>query len=763
MIGTTLSRYTITGQLGAGGMGEVYLAEDPALERKVAIKVLAKELAGSREARQRLAREARSAAALDHPYICKIYEVAADENRDFIVMEYVEGETLAARLQGGPLAVTEVIPTAIEIAEALQKAHSRSIVHRDLKPANIMLAADGHVKVMDFGLAKTVEAGEVDSATDETLTAPLTQHGAIVGTPGYMSPEQLRGEPVDVRSDFFSFGLVLYEMLAGTHPFRRSSAAETLAAVLRESPTPLSAAAPEAPAGLCAIVDRLLAKEAGRRFVCTTELLTALRTTGNERPAPASWPGAAPAKRFSIAVLPFSNVSADPENDFLADGLAEDLINQLARIDGVKVVARTSAFQFRGRDLDIREIGATLGVGTVLEGSVRAAGNRLRVGAQLIDAGDGCHLWTERFDRQRTDIFDIQDEISAAIGERIRAILGRELRRDRSRPGPEKDRSPEAHAAFLKGRYRMVTLTPGGFESARAYFEQAIAIDPGYADAHAALSWLAINVSHFGGKDPRPLYREARHHARRALEISDAVADAHGGLAFVYMYGDWNWAESDRAFQRSIELAPGSALLRLYHACLWSVIGRHEEAVAEAYRAQELDPLAGIVNGAVGLTLNGAGRYEEAARELTRGIELDPDYWLGYSHRGVSHCMLGDYERAAADSQAAWDRSRDPQALVGLIIALERAGRGSRAAEWLRRLEGMTDGPFVRPFHWAMLELARGRLDEGFVWLEKSLDARDGLVPWMPESPVIRDTSAAIDPRFAAARERLGMPPTGVG
>ncbi len=754
MLGERVAHYRILSKLGEGGMGEVYLADDPSLGRKVAIKVLPPRLVANEEARERFLREARSAAALDHPYICKIYQVAADGEREFIAMEYVEGETLADRLGRGPIPVAEALRYVTETAEALQKAHSRSIVHRDLKPANLMLTTDGHVKVMDFGLAKTVDLAEPEWAEDETLTLPLTQHGMVVGTPGYMSPEQIRGEAVDIRSDLFALGLVLYEMLSGEQPFRRPTSVETFTAVLNDEPQPLSTVAAGAPEQLSSIVERLLAKEAGRRFAAPGELLAALEVLAGQGPV------AAARERFSIAVLPFANVSPDPENDYLADGLAEDLINELARIDRVKVVARTSAFQFRGKEVDVREIGARLGVGTVLEGSVRASGNRLRVTAQLVNVEDGYHLWSERYDRERTDIFDIQDEITAAIGERVRATLGEEAAVGTPAAEPAAGRSPEAHRALLQGRQQMLTLSPAGLESARGFFERALAIDPDYADAHAALSWLAIRMSHFGGKDdPKPLYEEARRRALRALEISDAAADAHGGLGFVYMYADWDWSRSERAFLTGIELAPGSALLRTHYAVLLSMIGRHEEAVAEAYRAQELDPLAGIVNGVMGMTLNGAGRFEEAVAELDRGIELEPTYWLAYHHRATAHFCLGAWAEAAADAEKAFSLVPSPAPMSLGIVALERAGRTEEAAGLLEVFEGMADSPLMRPFNWAMLRLLRGELDEGFAWLERTLDARDGLAPLVPELCLFRGTAVVADPRFAAARARLGMPP----
>ncbi len=745
-------------------MGEVYRATDTKLGREVALKVLPAEFAREAERVERFRREAQAIAALSHPNIVTIHSVEESDGRHFLVMELVEGQTLDEHTGSQPVPVPRLLALVTPIAEALAAAHEKGIVHRDLKPGNVMVTGDAGVKVLDFGLAKQATAANDESAL-ATLAADLTSPGTLVGTPAYMSPEQVRGEPADARSDLFSLGLIIHELASGRHPFRRKSPMETASALLSEPAPALLEVGITAPPLLAHLVGKLLAKQPKDRYQTALGLLSDLQALAGASPEASATAPDASRDQFSIAVLPFRNTSADPENDFLADGLAEDLINDLARIESIKVVARTSAFQFRGKDLDIREIGRKLGVRTILEGSVRAAGKRLRVTAQLINVEDGYHLWSDRFDREQADLFDIQDEITAAIGDRLRATLGGAgetapaavASAAATRPGP--DRDAEAHTAFMKGRHRMMELTPVGMESARRYFDKALEIDPSHADTRAALSWLAINLAHFGGQEPQPLYEEARSQAERALKVSDAIADAHGGRGFVHMYADWNWAASEKAFLRGLELAPNSASLHLYYGCLLSVIGRHDEAVTVMYRAQSLDPLAGIVNGAVALALLGAGRYDEAVHEATRGIDGDPDYWLTYSHRGHGYYVLGNFEESAADYQAAWERSQDPWALGGWICALDQAGRSGEAARRLAQLQGMADSPFVRPVHWALLFLNRGELDEGFAWYEKSLDARDSLVPWIPESASLRGTPAAADPRFEAARERMGMPP----
>ena len=440
--GTKLGPYEIQSPLGSGGMGEVYCARDTRLDRTVAIKILPEHLSRDSEAKQRFDREARAISSLNHPHICTLYDIGPD----FIVMEYVEGKPLR-----GPVAMEVAVRYAIQIADAMGAAHRKGIIHRDLKPANILVTSSG-VKLLDFGLAKTRCPTAVG---DEALTLELTQPGMIMGTPQYMAPEQIEGKSADARSDIFSFGSVLYEMLTGKSAFSGSSVPGVMAAILREQPTRASNVRPGVSTDLDRLIARCLEKDPARRFGSMEEVKTALGKASLQQDA-----------RTSIAVLPFANLSADRDNEYFGDGLAEEIINALTQVPGLRVIARTSAFAFKGRQEDARRIGETLGVANILEGSVRKAGNRIRVTAQLITAADGSHLWSERYDREMTDIFALQDEIAQAVVDALKKHLGAAM----MLRGQRHVADIEAYRLYVRGRHYFWKFTPEALDTARRLF-----------------------------------------------------------------------------------------------------------------------------------------------------------------------------------------------------------------------------------------------------------------------------------------------------
>ncbi|HEY7189025.1 MAG TPA: protein kinase, partial [Vicinamibacterales bacterium] len=547
--GTALGPYELVAPVGAGGMGEVWKARDTRVNRIVAIKRLKAEYA------ERFTREARAIAALNHPHICQLYDVGPD----YLVMEFIEGTPLK-----GPLPVADALRLAAQIAGALSSAHGKGIVHRDLKPGNILVNERG-AKLLDFGLAKMDAPALSGEVTQSVL---LTETGVALGTVAYMSPEQAQGQEVDARSDVFSFGVVMYELLSGRRPFGGDTAVATITAVVNAEPRAL-----EAPAALERIVNRCLSKQPRDRFQSMAEVSVALERSV-EKP---------PGQHASIAVLPFANMSRSPDDEFFSDGLAEELINLLAHIPSLKVTARTSAFAFRGKEQDIRKIANALGVRTILEGSVRRAGSRIRVTAQLIDAEDGCHLWSERYDRELTDVFAIQDEIAAAIAEALQMKLA-------VAPRPYIP-NLAAYEAFLQGRHHWAKLTPESFARSRECFERAVALDPQFAAARSA---LAEHFFALAANGLMPLHEAtplARAGALGALEIDPLLPDAHALLGLLAVFNDYDWTEAARRFQLALKHQPVPPRIRWLHGQYLAAIGEYRAAIAALTLALQDDPL----------------------------------------------------------------------------------------------------------------------------------------------------------------------------
>jgi TolB-like protein len=582
--GTRLGPYEIATQLGVGGMGEVYRATDTDLKRQVAIKVLPEAVAGDGERLARFRREAEVLAALNHPNIAAIYGLERRGAVPALVMELVEGPTLADRIAQGAIPVDEALPIAGQIAEALRAAHERGIIHRDLKPANVKLRSDGTVKVLDFGLAKAMESPGPGAVEDEVVTGWLppssgaTHVGAILGTAAYMSPEQAQGRPLDERSDVFSFGVVLYELVSGRRPFAGGSAVEVMNAVIRDEPPRV-----DVPEAVAAVLLRCLAKRAADRFASMAEVRAALHGI----PAHAGNVSAT-REQPSIAVLPFANMSAEADNEFFCDGIAEEITGALGKVERLRVAGRTSAFTFKNRTADLREIGRTLNVGTVLEGSVRRAGNRLRISAQLVKVADGYQLWSERYDRQMEDVFEIQDEIALAVVEALKVkLLGEEKAAVLKRSTDD----PEAYQLCLKAYHAWARWTDEGFRTAMRLFEEALSRDPSYAMAHFGLgdchaSWLIL-----GRESPQPYLERSRAELEAAIRLDPGLADAHGVLALVEGMYEWNWAGAESRYRTALALDPRSAHICNVYGLFLAITGRYDEAIATYRRAIELDPL----------------------------------------------------------------------------------------------------------------------------------------------------------------------------
>jgi serine/threonine protein kinase/tetratricopeptide (TPR) repeat protein len=692
MVGQTLSHYRVLEKLGGGGMGVVYLAEDQSLGRKVALKLLPAGAAPTGDARERLFREARAASALNHPHICTIHEVSEADSRPFIAMEWLEGQTLKQRLErphaGGPaMAAEEILRVAEHIADALDAAHAAGIVHRDLKPANLFITKRGDAKILDFGLA-TIDHG---AGTDLAETAFASDPGTTVGTVGYMSPEQARGETVDGRSDLFSFGVVLYEMAAGRRPFGGATAAVIFEAILNRRPESVRQLAPHIQPALAELITGLMAKDRAARPQSARQVLEelrAIRTSGERRDS-----GGAMKTMPSVAVLPFANMSADPGNDFFSDGLAEELINALAQLPGLRVASRTSAFRFRGQTADVREIGHQLNVETIVEGSVRRADKRLRITAQLINVADGYHLWSDRYDREMADIFDIQDEITASIVKMLKpALLG-----GRQSLVPRHTVSVDAYELYLRGRHLCDLRSPQALLASAKYFEQAIAIDPEYALAHAGLADAYVTAMAYSVLDRQAYAPRAEQSATRALALDPDLAEAHFAMALYTYYCTSEWIDADRHWQRAIELQPHLAMAHGYYAVFLAVCHRFADAATAITRANDTDPLSPFVQSLTAMASYASRRYLEARRLAERALELHPGFPLAMWLLAISCSRLGDHAHAIELFEQLVSTTRRSPVFLGLLgFVYARAGRIDQAeavvAE-LEQLEGEASAP----------------------------------------------------------------------
>lgn len=703
--------------LGAGGMGEVYKATDTRLGRTVAVKLL------HSAHMDRFEREARAIAALNHPHICTLHDVGSN----YLVMEYVEGSPLR-----GPLPPEEATRLALEIAEALEAAHAKGIIHRDLKPANILVTRSG-VKLLDFGLAKLQGAAEATAAT-----VMNTQEGAILGTIAYMCPEQAEGRPVDARSDIFSFGMVLYEMLSGRRAFTGDTAISVMASIVHKEPDPL-----DAPPELAGVVARCLQKSPAARFQTMTEVREALQ--GGKF---TTYAQAGP----SIAVLPFANLSGDKDNEYFSDGLAEEILNALTRLPGLKVAARTSAFAFKGKNENVRVIGETLNVTHVLEGSVRRAGSRVRVAGQLISVADGCHVWSDRYDHEMTDIFALQDEISLAMVE----VLKLKLAAPAFGEAPRRPRHPEAYESYLKGRFFGNKRTAAALHRSIEHFRRAIQLEPTYALAHAGLSDAYALLGVLGARAPSDVYPKAKAAAKKALELDESLAEGHAALAHVLTAYDWDFPAAEREFRRALELNFNYSTAHQWYGHLLAFLGRHPEAIAEAMRARDFDPLSVPINSIVGLVYLKARQLEQAIESSRKGIELDPNHPFPRWILARALDANGEFQEAVAEAEKAFALSGGTQAFAGQLgYALARVGDAPKARQILDQLKALSETKYVSPFDIAVIYLGLGERDSTFEWLEKAFEERTARLLELPD-PIFDPLRS--DARFQTLVRRIGLP-----
>ncbi len=771
--GTRLGPYEILSPLGAGGMGEVYRARDSRLDRDVAVKVLPEGLVADGDALARFEREAKAVAALSHPNILAIHDFGRERGIAYAVMELLEGETLRDRLDAGAIPQRKALDYALQIAQGLAAAHDRGIVHRDLKPQNVFLTRDGLVKILDFGLASRRpldaagrgQAGRHPMAGNSFAEPPtearerdLTREGTILGTVGYMSPEQVRGAAADHRSDIFSLGALLYEMLTGERAFRRESDVETMMAILRDDPLEDSAVRKAFSPELEEIVDHCLEKSPEQRFQSARDLAFALkvvegRGSGAGRPDSATRPGTTPgvsdSSQASIAVLPFRNMSADKEQDYFSDGMTEEIITALTRIDTLSVASRTSAFAFKGKDEDVRKIGAALGVRTVLEGSVRQAGKRIRISAQLISVADGYHLWSERYDREMDDVFEVQDEISRSIAEALKVRLLPAEEAGLSSRGTD---NVEAYNDYLKGRYYFNRREA---PEAITEFERALARDPRYTDAYTGLADSYCIYGFYGGIPTLDAFAKARAAAQKARELSPESADAHVSLALVEHYFGWDLEKEEAEARRAIQLAPKSAVAYSWLGLLLGFTERPTEALEMTRRATEIEPFSANAQTNVGWAYFGARRFEEAIREFRRALHIDPNAPYPLWAIGMTYMQLGRHSEAIASLEKAVDVTRHRQSHYVSLLggAYAAAGRRDEAFALLTELTDRASREYIAPFHLAFLHIPLGNADEAISCLERACAERNALA-WWPRTCPFYDPIRA-HPRFPALLAKI--------
>jgi len=748
---TRLGPYEIIAPLGAGGMGEVYRARDPRLKRDIAIKVLPQDVASSPERLARFEREATTVAGLNHPNIVVLHSIEEADGTRFLTMELVDGGSLDRSIVPGGLPVARVIELGVAMADALTAAHEKGVVHRDLKPANVMLTKDGRVKVLDFGLARVATPG---SSADLTRAMTQTSEGGqVVGTVPYMAPEQVRGEGVDARSDLFALGIVLYELASGKRPFTGETAVDVSHAILREAPKPLASLRRDLPSDLDRIVSRCLEKNPRDRMQSALDVANELRRLRRELERGESGSVASAAARVaSIAVLPFVNRSASAEDEYFSDGLTDELLNVLGKIKDMRVTARTSSFYFKGKDATIAEIGKALDVATVLEGSVRKAGNRARISVQLVQVADSSHLWSETYDRTLEDIFAVQDDIAQSVVKSLRSTLlgdrpdsqaGRGSKSATSRaPGHSPD--AEAYDFFLRGRHQLNRRDDVSLHRAVEFFGEALARDPAYALAELGVAEAHGLLGFHEFEPPREAFPRSRAAALRTLDLMPGLGEAHAVLAYVALHHDRNWEAAEREFLRAIEIVPHHAVTRLWYANLLLAEQRFDEALEQGRLALELDPLSIINSLVMGWVHFFAGRFDVAYEKTARALELDPRFFLGHQWRGWTLWQMSRRDEAAEEFETVANLAQHPPTVVAYrAIAAAARGRPDECRSLLASLIAMRDERYVSGFLIALGFIVVGDLDAAEPWIVRAADERS---PWVGY--------LKIDPRVAAIVER---------
>ncbi|HXY16260.1 MAG TPA: protein kinase [Terriglobales bacterium] len=783
--GAKLGPYEVLANIGAGGVGEVYRARDTLLKRDVAIKILAGTYSHDPEKLRQFYQEAEAAAALNHPNILSIYQIGEQDGVPYIVTELLQGKTLRDYRGNNPLPYPKALDYALQIGHGLAAAHAKRIVHRDLKPDNLFVTDDGHVKILDFGLAELLPAEIPTNA--ETPTAENTvPSGKMMGTLRYMSPEQVRGQRADARSDIFAFGAILYEMLAGKRAFAGETFADTIGAIVKENPPSLSQLVPDIPPGLERIVFRCLEKNPVQRFQSASDLAFALEelteTRAAMQPLPSLHVGMVSrvfsrtlwlllallatfiGLRFwfsrasfqpgtairSIAVLPFQNVSGDSSQDYFVEGMTDELTTELASIGALRVVSRTSAMRYKSATKTLPEIADELHVDGVIEGSVLRSAGTVRITTQLVDARTDKQLWARSYSRELKDVVQLQNELARDITEEIRIVV---TPQERQRLTSSHVVSPEVHEAYLKGRYHLNQGTEDHLRLAKTYFEQAVKQDPDYAAAYAGLADYYWLTNELPAQVAIPAEKE---YALKALSLDDSLADAHATLAAVKYYGNWDWPGADQEFKRAIELSPNSAEIHRMYAGFLSEMGNHDHALSEIRTALQLDPISVITNVSAGWAYYYARQYDRALQQCRSSLELDAQSVSAHDCIGSASTEKGLYGQAVEEYQALVTSSGDdPSRLASLGRAYALAGRNSDARQVAAKLNNAAKEHYVPPYFLGLVYAALDDKDTAFMWLDQAYQQHDSYLPRLKVEPGL--DSLRSDARFGDLLRRMNL------